>query len=207
MGTAGQPDNPYYAKTRSRALRGTRPSPKIYSLSIHTRFVSMLQPLPDRVLHLLLAEPSGLSAPAIRRQLKPRVSQPTLWRILDDLRVQGRVAVQGRARATRYYAAEQTDLSALRSRRLHESAARSIATDPSLRERARARLLKLRQVNPHGRVYHDRWQELLDGPLPRLLRTMTEISEQSDALRQESPFSVLVTSEERRRVFDSTRAA
>jgi hypothetical protein len=156
-------------------------------------------------LQLLLAEPAGLSAPAIRRQLKPRISQPTLWRILDDLRGQGRVAVQGRARATRYYATEQADLSALRSRRLHESAARRIAGNPSLRESALARLLKLRQVNPHGRVYHDRWQELLDGPLPRLLRTMTEVSEQSDAMRQESPFSVLVTADERRLAFESIR--
>jgi hypothetical protein len=36
---------------------------------------------------------------------------------------------------------------------------------------------------------------------------MTEASEQSDAMRQESPLTVLVPAEERRRVFDSMRAA
>jgi len=100
---------------------------------------------------------------------------------------------------------DMTSLSVLRSRRLHERAAHRLAGDPALREVARERLQKLRQVNPHGRVYHDRWQALLDGPLPRLLRAMTEASEQSDAMRQESPFTALVTAEERRRVFESIR--
>ena len=107
--------------------------------------------------------------------------------------------------ATRYRASETPALSVLRSRRLHERAARRLAGDPALLAVARVRLQKLRQVNPHGRAYHDRWQALLDGPLPRLLRAMTEASEQSDALRQESPFTVLVSAAERRRVFDSIR--
>ena len=119
----------------------------------------------------------------------------------------GDVGVEGRARATRYHASESTSLSVLRSRRLHERAARRLAGNPALREVARDRLEKLRQVNPHGRVYHDRWQALLDGPLTRLLRAMTEASEQSDAMRQESPLTGLVTAEERRRVFESIRAA
>jgi len=166
----------------------------------------MQNSLKDRVLQLLMGEPLGLSEPRIRDLVRPRISQPTLWRILDSLRTEGRIAVEGRARATRYHASEATTLSVLRSRRLHERAARRLAGDPALREVARERLQKLRQVNPHGRVYHDRWQALLDGPLPRLLRTMTEASEQSDALRQESPLTVLVTAEERRRVFESLRA-
>jgi hypothetical protein len=56
-------------------------------------------------------------------------------------------------------------------------------------------------------VYHDRWEDLLDGPLPALLRTMTETSEQADALRKESPLTVLVTPEERRWVFETVRTA
>ena len=166
----------------------------------------MQNSLKDRVLQLLMGEPLGLSEPRIRDLVRPRISQPTLWRILDSLRTEGRIAVEGRARATRYHASEGTGVPILLSRRLHERAARRLAGDPALREVARERLQKLRQVNPHGRVYHDRWQALLDGPLPRLLRTMTEASEQSDALRQESPLTVLVTAEERRRVFESLRA-
>ena len=79
--------------------------------------------------------------------------------------------------------------------------AQRLARDPSLREVALERLQKLRRVNPHGRVYHDHWAALLEGPLDQLLRTMTEVSEQADALRKESPFTALVTAEERRSVF------
>lgn len=203
MGTASGPDNPNRSSLRAPALHQPHPCNRIYSLSIPTWPDSVFQPLQEDVLRLLLAAPSGLSAPAIRDLLKPRVSQPTLWRALERLRSQGRVTTEGRARATRYYAAKHTSLSALRSRRLHQSVARRLAVDPSLRELARERLLKLRQVNPHGRIYHDRWEDLLNGPLPRLLRAMTEVSEQSDAMRQESPFSVLVTAEERRRAFEA----
>jgi len=167
----------------------------------------MQKALQDRVLQLLMSEPLGLPAPRIRQLVRPRISQPTLWRVLDSLRTEGRITVEGRARATRYHASEETGLSILRSRRLHERAARRLAGNPALREVARDRLEKLRQVNPHGRVYHDRWQALLDGPLTRLLRAMTEASEQSDAMRQESPLTGLVTAEERRRVFESIRAA
>jgi len=167
-----------------------------------------MRPTPrEQVLRLLAVEPAGLRAPELAHMLRPRVSQPTLWRILDGLRSEGRVTVEGRGRATRYHSASRTDAAALRSLRLHQCAARRLAGDPELRGAVRERLRKLRDVNPHGRVYHDRWQALLDGPLPALLRTITESSEQADALRKESPFTVLVTPEERRRVFENVRAA
>jgi hypothetical protein len=159
----------------------------------------------DRVLALLTAAPAGLSAPELARRLRPRVSQPTLWRMLDDLRRTGRVTVQGRARATRYFASDVTSLDALRSRRMHEAAARQVLRYPGLLHRACEHLGQLRASNPHGRIYHDQWQELLDGPITRLLRVMTEDSERSDTLRKESPLVVLVPTEERRRIFDVTR--
>ena len=80
------------------------------------------------------------------------------------------------------------------------------ATDPEQRRVAHQRLQELRVANPHGRVYQDRWEALLGGPLPSLLRMMTETSEQADALRKESPFTILVTPDERRRVFTDVRA-
>jgi hypothetical protein len=163
--------------------------------------------IPDQVLQLLLTEVQGLSEPEIRRQLRPRISQPTLWRILSGLRTAGLMVVEGRARATRYHAADRIDRPTLRSRRLHQHVAERLARDPSLRELARERLEKLRQVNPHGRVYHDRWAALLDGPLPALLRTLTEASAQSDDLRKESPFTTLVDAPTRERIFRSVRAA
>jgi hypothetical protein len=68
------------------------------------------------------------------------------------------------------------------------------------------RLAKLRAANPHGRRYHDRWHELLQGPLVELVRVMTESSEMADLLRKESPLSVFVSPAERQRIFDSARA-
>jgi Fe2+ or Zn2+ uptake regulation protein len=166
----------------------------------------MRSTLREQVLRLLALEPSGLPAPVIARRVRPRVSQPTLWRTLDGLRSEGRITVEGRGRATRYHAASRTHAAALRSLRLHQCAARRLAADPALRALVRDRLRKLREVNPHGRVYHDQWAALLDGPLPALLRTMTEVSEQAEALRKESPFTILVTPAERRRAFDNVRA-
>jgi hypothetical protein len=167
----------------------------------------MRHSLGEQVLQLLFTEPLGLSEPEIRRRLRPRVSQPTVWRVLNGLRSEGRLTVEGRARSTRYHGSARTDPPTLRSRHLHQRAAARLAGDPSLRDRIRARLLQLRQVNPHGRVYHERWAALLDGPLPALLRTMTEVSEQADVLRKESPFTVLISSRDRRRIFESVQAA
>lgn len=161
----------------------------------------------DQALHLLMIEARGLSEPELRQRIRPRVSQPTMWRVLNGLRAEGRVAVDGRARATRYHAADRVDVPTLRSRRLHQHVAQSLARDPSLRESARLRLERLRQVNPHGCVYHDRWAGLLDGPLPTLLRVLTEASESSDDLRKESPFTTLISAPDRERIFRSVRAA
>jgi hypothetical protein len=94
---------------------------------------------------------------------------------------------------------------ALRSRRLHETVAARLRRDPCLIAAARARLDLLREVNPHGRIYHDRWQDLLDGPLPAVLRMLTEDSEIADAMRKESPFTALVTPADRRHVLESLR--
>ena len=161
----------------------------------------------DQVLQMLLTQAEGLREPEIRHRLRPPISQPTLWRVLNCLRAEGRIAVEGRARATRCHATEHTDLPTLRSRRLHQQVAEQLARDPSLRALARQRLEKLRQVNPHGRIYHDHWAGLLDGPLPLLLRWLTETSAQSDDLRKESPFTALLDPAQRERLFRSIRIA
>jgi hypothetical protein len=161
----------------------------------------------ERVLQVLLTAPRGLRAPEIVRHLTPKVSQPTLWRVRDKLRSEGRVVVNGFARATRYHATARDDVSALRSLRMHDVVAKRLISNPDLLEVARSRLQRLREVNPLGAVYHNRWQELIDGPMDRLLRMLTEPSEEASTLRQESPFTTLLASNERRRVFDSLRTA
>jgi len=162
--------------------------------------------LEKTVLNMLLMQGDGLSATELLMRLRPRVSQPTLWRTLDSLRAQGALIREGKARATRYHARNRIDPAVLRSRRMHESVAKRLLREPVLRVQALERLDKLRAVNPHGRRYHDRWYELLQGPLVDVLRVMTEHSEVADVLRKESPMSALVLPAERQRIFDSTQA-
>jgi hypothetical protein len=90
--------------------------------------------------------------------------------------------------------------------RTHESVAKRLLHEPALRVRALERLDKLRAANPHGRRDHDRWSELLRGPLVEAVRVMTESSEMANALRKESPLSAFVSPVERQRIFDSMRA-
>jgi hypothetical protein len=160
------------------------------------------QSLRNQIVALLASAPDGLSAMQIRAGLENRISQPTLSRRLIELRSQGRVAVAGKARATRYfYTGSRVELAAVRSRLLHERIARRVARDPALLNRVRKRLKQLSEANPSGRVYHQQWDALLDAELPLLLRTMVAESEKSDALRKESPFTVLATPEDRKQVF------
>jgi len=100
----------------------------------------------------------------------------------------------------------RTDVAVLRSRLMHESVAKRLLREPALRMQALERLGKLRAANPHGRRYHDRWYELLQGPLAEAARVMTECSEMANMLRKESPLSVFVSPVERQRIFHSTRA-
>lgn len=161
-----------------------------------------IENLGNEIVALLASVPDGLSAPQILAGLENRISQPTLSRRLMDLRAQGRVAVVGKARATRYfYTGSRVEVAAVRSRMLHQRIARRVARDPALLNRVRSRLKQLSDVNPSGRVYHAQWSALLDSDLPQLLRTMVAESEKSDALRKESPFTILATREDRERVF------
>jgi hypothetical protein len=79
----------------------------------------------------------------------------------------------------------------LHSRLLHEQVAAKLVRDPALKAQANKRLEFLRKANPAGRIYHERWAELLAADMPTLLRTMTENSERASRLRKESPFTPL----------------
>lgn len=159
----------------------------------------------EAVLRTLLPESGGLSAPDILRRLPRRLSQPTLWRVLDTLRSEGRISVEGRARATRYRATTGSSIPGLRSLHMHRAVARRLVREPGLLAAARNRLEFLRNANVHGHAYHDEWQHLIDGPIERLLATMTEDSERGATMRKESPFTTLVTEGERLRAFAEIR--
>jgi hypothetical protein len=158
------------------------------------------QDLTQQALALLAATPAGLGSPALQQALK--VSQPTISRLLAELRVRGLIVSEGTARATRYHAVQgRLDLAALRSRLLHEKIAHKLLQQPQVLAKVKKRLQQLDSINPAGRPYHKRWESLLQGPLPGLLRKMTEDSEEAALLRKESPFTVVLTSEERKAVF------
>src|SRR5262245_61585302 len=89
----------------------------------------------------------------------------------------------------------------LKSLALHRSLAAKVQADPSLLRLVRKRLQWLRGKNPAGDRYYDRWSQLVDGRLEHLLAVMTDDSEDSCALRQESPFVDLVDQKERARIY------
>ncbi len=148
--------------------------------------------LEQQVLSLLAANLHGMTSPRLRAALKPRISQPTLSRLLTLLRARGLVAKTGAARATRYHlVGGRMGKAELHSRLLHEQVAQKLIRDPALKAQANQRLEFLQKANPSGRIYHERWAELLVSDMPKLLRTMTEDSERASTLRKESPFTAL----------------
>ncbi len=122
--------------------------------------------------------------------------------MLRRLQGRGLVLAEGEARSRRYHwVSGRPGLAALRRRRLHELVAHKLVDRPELLDHARKRLAMISQRNAAGRPYHDRWLELMEGPLHILLRKMTEDSDDADLLRKESPFTALIDADERRALF------
>ena len=66
---------------------------------------------------------------------------------------------------------------------------------------------RLRRWRREGRIdsrYADRWEQLLRSPLPTIRRAIARDSQDARDLRQNSPFAGTLTTQERRRVFDSS---
>ena len=84
---------------------------------------------------------------------------------------------------------------------MHEVVAHKLVDQPELLDYARKRLASISRINAAGRPYHEQWLELMEGPRHRLLRKMTEDSEEADLLRKESPFTALIDSDDRRELF------
>lgn len=177
---------------------------RIYSMINMPRTLDK-QYLTQQALALLAATPAGMDSPSLQQALN--VSQPTVSRLLRELRARGLVVSEGSARATRYHAVQgRLDIAALRSRLLHEQIAHKLLRQPQALAKVKKRLQQLESVNPAGRPYHKRWASLMQGPLPGLLRKMTEDSEEAALLRKESPFTVMLTPEERKAVFRRVNA-
>jgi len=94
-----------------------------------------------------------------------------------------------------------------RSLALHALAARRIAAEPRLLERARATLKRwLERYGEQPPAALREWQDLLERPWQEVATKATELSEDAARLRQSSPLGTLLSPAERRRVYDAFRA-
>jgi hypothetical protein len=75
-----------------------------------------------------------------------------------------------------------------RSLAYHQAIVARLQSDPSLVERARARVESWRGTETHPK-WIDAWAALLDRPLVELCRALVEPDEQMTALRQVTPFA------------------
>ena len=94
-----------------------------------------------------------------------------------------------------------------RSLALHCLIAQKIMADPSLIDIARRNLAAWRRkaasAEPH---YLGEWQRILAWPWPQIAALITEQSENATRLRQSSPFAGVLSTLERRRIYDAFRA-
>lgn len=152
----------------------------------------------QQILGLLAMNPGGLSASQLRAELERQVSQPTLWRRLDALRAKGRVRRSGRGRATRYYGVDSDHaISDLRSKALHLEVGKKLLRQPELLEKSRSRLKRMQRSMPYAKTYLKRWEDLMSGPMERVLRVLGADDEESKALRHVSPFAGVLSEQER----------
>ena len=152
----------------------------------------------QQILGLLAMNPDGLSARQLGAELRPVVSQPTLWRRLDELRATGRVRRSGRGRATRYHGMKSDHgMAELRSKALHVEVGKKLLRQPELVRTAQERLQTMRHKLPYAESYLEQWAGLLSGPLEGVLRVLGADDEDSRALRHTSPFAGLLSEQER----------
>lgn len=169
-----------------------------------TTRAALEDPIGDRLVSFLASRPRGATGRELAHYLG--ISQPTLSRLLRNLRSRGLVVSEGSARSTRYHwVGGRGRLASLRRRRMHEWIAAELIDRPELLDEARVRLQRIHAANPQGSIYHQRWEELLSGPLHELLRSMTEDGEQADVLRKESPLTFVMTPEQRLALYSQFR--
>lgn len=94
-----------------------------------------------------------------------------------------------------------------RSLALHVLAARHIAGDPRLLDRARATVERwIARYDKRAPAALIEWQALLDRPWEEVLARATALSEEGARLRQSSPLVTLLAEDERLRVYEAFRA-
>ena len=90
---------------------------------------------------------------------------------------------------------------------MHAIIARKIERDPKLLEIPRKNLERWRVRWPEAPpAWYEEWQDLLTRSWPEIAAIITEPSENAARLRQSSPFAGVLTSDERKRVYEAFRA-
>lgn len=90
------------------------------------------------------------------------------------------------------------DRARARSLAYHRAVARRLRKP--MVEEARHVVFRWREQGRIDQRYADRWERLLDRPVPEIRRALVEESEEADDLRQNSPFAGLISEAERRRI-------
>jgi hypothetical protein len=67
-------------------------------------------------------------------------------------------------------------------------------------EEARHVLFRWREQGRVDKRYADRWDQLLERPLPEIRRALVQEGQEADDLRQNSPFAGVLSEPERRRI-------
>lgn len=67
-------------------------------------------------------------------------------------------------------------------------------------QEARHVLYRWRELGRIDERYADRWEQLLQQPVPEIRRGLIDQSQEADDLRQNSPFAGLLSEPERRRI-------
>lgn len=95
------------------------------------------------------------------------------------------------------------DRARARSLAYHRAIARRLRR-PMVDE-ARHTLFGLRQSGRIAPRYADRWEEILDRTVPEIRRALVKEDQETDDLRQNSPFAGMLSEPERRRIVESVR--
>jgi hypothetical protein len=94
-----------------------------------------------------------------------------------------------------------------RSLAMHAVIAHKIERDPKLLEVPRNNLKRWNARWEHEvPAWYDEWCAIMNRPWPDIAAIITEPSEEGARLRQSSPFAGVLTTEERRRIYEAFRA-
>jgi hypothetical protein len=98
-------------------------------------------------------------------------------------------------------------LAEARSLALHGRVVEFLRDDPSLRDRAYKNVERWSAEGTLAPAYAERWRQALALPLPELIALLLDPGEEACALRQTSPFSFVVSPQERWQIWRRVRAA